>query len=257
MVSEVTLIPSPKAPSEVREYRLDYRQSVPDGDAIAASAWTVPSGTVRIGDGIDADNHATVITVSGGTLGADYLLENNVTTVNGLQLAGFLMLRLRQPGETAAPVATRYAGTADMVARFGERIMVELTDTGPAPSGQVDAVVASQALADADALIDGYIGSRYTLPLATVPELLKVIACDLARYRLMGERPIEEVRQRYEDATAWLGKIAEGKYGLGLDSSNETVPEGDDGPQTHANRRVFDKRKLHEYLHGPHGGMFY
>jgi phage gp36-like protein len=251
---DVVLIPDPKAPGEDGVYSLDYFVALA-GDTIAASAWDVPAGITKVAD-VFAD-HATTITVAGGTDGADYLLTNTVTSAGGLTLQGFVTLRVRQPGAQPAPVATRYAALADMVARFGHRALVELTDTGDIATGQIDQAKVAQALADADATVDGYLASRYTLPLATVPELLKVIACDIARYRLMGERPIEEVRQRFEDARQWLAAVAAGKFGLGMDDSGNAVPEGDDGPFHRGDRRVFDKRRLHDYLHPPVGGMFY
>ena len=103
------------------------------------------------------------------------------------------------------------------------------------------------------------------MPLATVPELLNVIACDVARYRLMGERPIESVRKRYEDGIAWLGAVASGRFSLGLDSTGVATPEGDDGPKVaqhgapagESGRRVFDRERLHDFLHPPRGGYLY
>lgn len=248
------IIPDPKAPGEEGIYALDYSDALA-GDVVAASVWTLPGGIAQAAASFTANE--TKITVSGGTDGSDYLITNTVTSRGGLVLQGFVTLRVRQPGTDTAPVTTRYAALADMVARFGRETMVQLTDTSEVRTGAIDATVASQALADADATIDGYIGGRYALPLANVPELLKVIACDIARYRLMGERPIEAVRKRFEDACAWLAAVASGKYSLGLDTTGALTPEGDEGPKVQASRRVFDRERLHEFLHPPRGGPFF
>lgn len=74
--------------------------------------------------------------------------------------------------------------------------------------------------------IDGYISTRYTLPLATVPTTLTAYSLDIVRYRLWDNKAPEEVRQRYEDALAWLRDVAKGLAGLGIDESADT----DTGP---------------------------
>ena len=48
------------------------------------------------------------------------------------------------------------------------------------------------------------------MPLTIVPALLVRMACDLARYRLFGDRVTEQVRQLYTDAVRDLKAIAGG-----------------------------------------------
>jgi phage gp36-like protein len=107
-----------------------------------------------------------------------------------------------------------YATQADMEMRFGADELTQLTDRVGA--GIPDAAIVARALADANAEIDGYLASRYSLPLATVPTMLVRIACDIARYRLWEDRASEEVRRRYEDARRLLEAIAKGAVSLGL-----------------------------------------
>jgi phage gp36-like protein len=111
-----------------------------------------------------------------------------------------------------------YAAQADLEARFGADELTQLTDRVGA--GVPDAGIVARALADADAEIDGYLASRYALPLATVPPVLARIACDIARYRLWEDRASEEVRLRYEDARRTLESIAKGQVSLGLPAAN-------------------------------------
>jgi phage gp36-like protein len=111
-----------------------------------------------------------------------------------------------------------YATQADLEARFGVDELTQLTDRVNA--GVPDAAIVARALADSDAEIDGYLASRYALPLATVPPVLARIACDIARYRLWEDRASEEVRRRYEDARRLLESIARGQVSLGLPAAN-------------------------------------
>ncbi|MCP2041776.1 phage gp36-like protein [Neisseria sp. HSC-16F19] len=106
-----------------------------------------------------------------------------------------------------------YATVEDMAARFGESVLIQLTDL--ARRGQVDTAAAQMALDDATAEMDGYL-ARYTRPFATVPRILTVYCCDIARYRLAtGMRQLtDDVQSRYDAAVAYLRLVAKGQAGL-------------------------------------------
>lgn len=104
-----------------------------------------------------------------------------------------------------------YATTADLIARFGEQSIIDLTDRADPPAGVVDAAVVAAALADAHAEIDGYLAVKYQVPVTASADRLRAVACDLTRYRLHGDRVTDEVRTRYEDAVRWLRDIAAGR----------------------------------------------
>lgn len=127
-----------------------------------------------------------------------------------------------------------YATEADLEKRFGKRQLDELKlmyevdvveGEEPKPVDVVDV-----ALQDADEEINGYIGSRYTLPLANVPSNLKRIACDIARYRLYSEQPLEHITKLYDDAIAFLKRVQDKKADLQIldEQSKEII---DDKPQ--------------------------
>ena len=101
-----------------------------------------------------------------------------------------------------------YATLQDLVDRFGYEQLAQLSDRDAGTV--IDETVIGRALADAAAEIDGYLAALYALPLATVPALLTRMACDLARYRLFGDRVTEQVRQLYTDAVRDLKAIAGG-----------------------------------------------
>ncbi|ALD03206.1 hypothetical protein AMQ28_13180 [Acinetobacter sp. TTH0-4] len=116
-----------------------------------------------------------------------------------------------------------YATEADLVARFGEEIGgLKVMVSNP--------TFVEDAIQDATEEINGHIGDRYSLPLPNVPSNLKRMACDIARYRLYFQQPTDEVRKRYEDAVAFLKRVADNKAHLQiqLPITNEIV---DDQPK--------------------------
>lgn len=120
-----------------------------------------------------------------------------------------------------------YASVQDMVGRFGELELIQLTAGAGATA--VGAAKAEQALADAQAFADGFVGRVYRLPLAgcakpaptpqdpaavqwVVPPQLVRATCDVARYYLWSDvAPEHEVFLRYKAAERELQAIADGK----------------------------------------------
>lgn len=137
-----------------------------------------------------------------------------------------------------------YATQQDMIDRFGSTELIELTDRTNV--GTIDATVLGRALADADAEINGYLASRYTLPLVNVPPVLVAKASDMARYYLYDTRVTEAVKTRYDDAVKWLVSLAKGLVSLALDPINVPVADAG-GVQFQTNDRVFDAAGLVDY----------
>ena len=123
-----------------------------------------------------------------------------------------------------------YATVKDMVARFSELEVIQLTDRNQ--DGLIDEDVAAVALADATAEIDAYLG-RFKRPFADVPPILKRLCCDIARYRLTAANSVlitDEIRNRYKiDVLDLLRAMAKGEVQLGVDDSGEEVAAGEDG----------------------------
>lgn len=103
-----------------------------------------------------------------------------------------------------------YATVQDLIDRYGQRVLVDLTDRGDAPTGEVDQDVAQAAIDDASQLMDSYIGRRYQLPVDPVPARLKACCAILAWYALHRDRPTDDARRDRADELAWLGKVASG-----------------------------------------------
>jgi phage gp36-like protein len=108
-----------------------------------------------------------------------------------------------------------YATQQDLIDRFGEQEIVQLTDRDGPPTGAINDTIVGKALADSDELINGYLAGRYQVPVAApVPAVLSQLACDIARYKLHLNEPPELVRKNYEDALKRLKEISDGTFVL-------------------------------------------
>lgn len=131
-----------------------------------------------------------------------------------------------------------YAVQQDLIDRFGEEELIQLTDRADPPAEAIDATVVARALTDADDAINAALAVRYSLPLASVPKILIGYACDIARYRLYEDRVTEAVQRRFDDAMKFLRAVGKGEVSLGLDGA-AAVPAQSGGPASDAGDRVF------------------
>jgi phage gp36-like protein len=121
-----------------------------------------------------------------------------------------------------------YASSGDMIARYPNRDLVQLTNEDPTQT-EINESVIDQAIADASAEIDGYLDGRFALPLTDVPAVLNRLTCDVAMYRMQSLRPLHDMadaRKRYEDAIELLVRVAHGEVTLGLTPDNLEPDEG-------------------------------
>ncbi len=137
-----------------------------------------------------------------------------------------------------------YATQQDLIDRFGARELIELTDRADPPEGEIDAAVVAKALADADALVNGYAGKRYAVPLAPVPPLVVQIAGDVARYLLHGDAPTEIVKERYKQSERQLRDIADGR--LVLEVAGAVVRQSS-LPETAGPDRTFSRGTMRRF----------
>ncbi len=137
-----------------------------------------------------------------------------------------------------------YATQQDMVDAFGEVEMVELTNLEDTNAQTIHSAVLTRSLDDASSLIDTYLQSRYTLPLPSIPRALVRPCADIARYYLDKTRQREDVRQRYEDALAFLKLLANGQVSLGLDETGESTNAIGGRPDFYKPNRVFSDEAL-------------
>lgn len=103
------------------------------------------------------------------------------------------------------------------------------------------------AIADADAEINGYLSKRYSIPFHEPPAVLKKFSKDIAAYNLMSRIGIDEQDRdktylnRYNAAIKFLIMAAEGKIDIGTDApqTNSAV-----GFVMDSRRRLFSRESM-------------
>lgn len=161
----------------------------------------------------------------------------------------------------------RYAAIDDLIERVSINDLAEVASTensavtgallrkkldGQALSGESQAVRdaltlavdrLNQALDDASAEIDGFIGRLLPLP-APAPPVIKLRCVDIALYRLFGGDGGDR-EKIYDGAVAWLRAVSKGEIALTDDDGGDQ--DGND-VLFEAPERVFDQKKLNEFL---------
>ncbi|MGH8013344.1 MAG: gp436 family protein [Candidatus Binataceae bacterium] len=150
-----------------------------------------------------------------------------------------------------------YATSNDVIARYPNRDLVQLTNEDPTQTA-INIAPLEQALNDASAEIDMYLESRFALPLGDPPAVLNRLACDIAMYRLQSLRPLHDLadaRQRYNDALQMLLRVAAGEVTLGLSGDSVEPPQARDAVMTEVGdgtsggppARMFSRNSLKGY----------
>lgn len=126
-----------------------------------------------------------------------------------------------------------YILRVDLLTQLTESQLVQLTDDekqGVANDGFID-----RAIVDAEAEIDGYLATKYAIPVKTAqnttPQVVKKLATDIAVKNLFGRRQRipESVQATYDKDVEFLKGIASGVTTLGTDPSPIEGGKGSSG----------------------------
>lgn len=123
-----------------------------------------------------------------------------------------------------------YCTEADIQDRIGEDRLLQLADFDD--DDAVDSDQVTNAIADADDIIDGYLRSGgYSTPLTTVPGTVKGWSIDIAIYTLSRRLAVEDAKLRkwYDDAIAMLRSVASKKFilpGVAMPTEATTTGSG-------------------------------
>ncbi len=124
-----------------------------------------------------------------------------------------------------------YLTVNELETALSKQTLIELTNDDYQAT-EINHGVVRVAVDYAEQLIDGYLRSRYRLPLKTPHTLLKQLAIDLARHWLYQRRPEgrelpEAVTSAYKNAVKSLEAIQSGKLHLGVAglSNDDTAPD--------------------------------
>lgn len=105
-----------------------------------------------------------------------------------------------------------YCTIADLIARYGTEEILAIADRDE--DGAADEVVVAAACGDAAAEIDARLAGRYRVPLDRPAAVIRMLACDLARFRLLAGRPHEQAIERHKAAVDLLDAMASGAVSL-------------------------------------------
>jgi len=134
-----------------------------------------------------------------------------------------------------------YCTQQDMIDRFGNEELTEVTNQDDLGASAINVTVLTQAIDDASGLIDGYLSGRYTIPLVTIPPALIRIACDISRYYLYDDAVSDHVEKNYDEAVKFLGRAAKGTVNLGVDNAG-AAPQTSNSANMESNGRVFGRK---------------
>lgn len=125
-------------------------------------------------------------------------------------------------GFTAPDGSFAYASIADFVERFGLEAAVRLTDE--LGTGRIDRARIAAAIADATAFADGWLASRYAVPLSAPSPVVKAAVLDLAFWRMHRLEAPEGVRAAGEAALQALRWLGEGRMQLAGATPADAAP---------------------------------
>lgn len=136
-----------------------------------------------------------------------------------------------------------YCTQDDILEQLDEDVLIQLTDDDNV--GVVDDDVVTRAIADADALIDSYCGTRCPVPFSTVPDIIRKLSVEIAIYHLYGRRrgAPEDRQKRYDDAVKFLENVSKKLVSLGADDP-DAPPSDTNKPDIESNTRIFTRDKM-------------
>jgi phage gp36-like protein len=109
-----------------------------------------------------------------------------------------------------------YVDQAGMADRYGETVLIQLTDRATPMTGAIDATVLSRALADAAAVIHGYARSAgYAVPFdPAAPDMVAGWQACIALYLLYRNEVPDKVKEDRDTALSQLRDLAAGRITL-------------------------------------------
>lgn len=141
-----------------------------------------------------------------------------------------------------------YSTIKDIINELPDKTLAQLTDDKDGLV--VDEDVVNSLIEAADAIIDGYCGTRYTVPLTPPTPFVSGLSRQITIYKLYARRRegMPELRkEQYDDAIGRLKDVASGKITLGAEYKLAQGPDSGDGVSFTAPPRVFTRDSLGGY----------
>lgn len=140
-----------------------------------------------------------------------------------------------------------YVTLAQLTDRFGEQMLIALTDRGADALGVIDTDVVNRAIAETDALIDGYLARRYALPLTETQPMLVGVAGAITIYNLHIFEAPPKIEADYKEAVRTLTAIAQGTITLTA-AGVEAPSTGSTGVQITDRERPFTEDNMKGFV---------
>lgn len=140
-----------------------------------------------------------------------------------------------------------YCTLANLTDHFGQQMLIDLTDRAAVPTNAVVTAVVDRALTDTDALIDGYIKVRYTLPMAETPAIITDLAQQISIYKLHVSVVSDKIKSDYVDALKRLAQISNGTIRLDV-AGAEPESASNNSIQTNNPERPFTNETMKAWI---------
>lgn len=124
--------------------------------------------------------------------------------------------------------------------------VAEFSEEEQAATTEAIALINNKIL-DAESVVNGFLASRYAIPLATVPRLVVSVLCDLARYQLYDDLATDTIKHKHDEAMKLLQAIAAGKVNLGVDPAGNK-PETSDVATVSSETPVWRRQDSKGYM---------
>jgi len=104
-----------------------------------------------------------------------------------------------------------YCSAESIISRLDDAVLARLTDDSG--RGQIDEEIIFAAISDASDMADGFLSSRYQIPLETVPGALRVRVEDISVYNLYARRDNvpDHIREMLTHAIGYLRMLSTGE----------------------------------------------
>lgn len=198
----------------------------------------VTTGQTVTAAGVDID-------LVGGTDGERYLV-----TVRGLDTAGDareaeIELAVVDLSWSAPDGSTPYLTIAQFVDRITLDEAIRLTEA--VVPGKMDKARIIGAITDAQSVVDGYLATKYSVPLSPAPALITALVYDLTVAKLWRGSPPEDITAARAAATQTLRDLAKGVMAL-PDSAVLTPTATSPTPiLMETSERLFNRSRMAEF----------
>jgi phage gp36-like protein len=110
-----------------------------------------------------------------------------------------------------------YCTLEDLLNEIDRAVLVELTDDPEDPTGDIIEANIDSAIAKADAVIDGYVGCRVSVPIEYPTNTIREISKDISLFVIFTRKETlpEQRKTRYEAAMKFLNTFSYGEGSLG------------------------------------------